>query len=79
MNKILLKDILPGIITNLEDIQLISAKTGRAITPVCYLACDEMKAIIDDEMDSEVFGIASAIAQDGEPYIRIMIIEDVFN
>lgn len=71
----LLKDLIPNIISEIENIQLVSAENGRSITCVCYMGCDDMRGFIEDEMNSEVFGIASGIADDGESYIRIMVVD----
>lgn len=73
-----LKDLIPGTIGKFENIQLVSAKTGRCITDVTYYegGSEYNVAEIDDHMNSDVFGISSDISDKQDSYIRIMLLCD---
>lgn len=75
-----LKDLIPNVLTQLQYFQLVSAKTGDALTSVTYYECcsEGDRETIDYNMDSEVFGLAPAMTENvskyKEPYIRIMLL-----
>lgn len=64
-----------GVISIFEDVQLVSARTGKCLTSVTYIEggsdgeVDEIKA----NMNNEVVGITACISDKNEPYLRIMI------
>lgn len=73
----LLKDLIPSIITRYEEIQLVSAKTGRCLTDVTYFegGSPENVADIEGNMENQVIGLSSDISDRGNPFIRIMVID----
>ena len=73
-----LKDLIPNTIGKFENIQLVSARTGRCITDVTYYegGSEYNVAEIDDHMNSDVLGISSDISDKQDSYIRIMLLCD---
>ena len=73
----LLKDLIPSIITRYEDVQLVSAKTGRCLTEVTYFDGGSAYNVetIEDNMDKQVIGLSSGLSDNHTPFIRIMIID----
>ena len=73
----LLKDLIPDIITRYENVQLVSAKTGKCLTEVTYFDGGSEFNIetIEENMDKKVIGLSSGISDYHNPFIRIMIID----
>ena len=70
-----LKDILEYI-DSLQDIQIINARTGKALTSVCYLNDNEFSEQVNLYKDCKVYGIASDKCDDGESFLVITIIKE---
>lgn len=73
-----LKDLIPKTIGKFENIQLVSAKTGRCITDVTYYegGSEYNVAEIDEHMDNDILGISSDVSDKKDSFIRIMLLCD---